>query len=245
VIVDPASAYYTPFAPGAHVSLPRIAGHRDGDATDCPGNAFYAQLPSIRPRVESLAGTPARATVSTLPAVVIAGTQTTVSGRLGTLTGQPLAGAPIELQQLRLTGLSATATTIATVTTAADGSWSLALTPTADTMLRALHRQRPAAVSDWAAVAVAPAVTLTVASAVPLRVTGTVVPSKRRVTVDLYRPGRTSGKPVASHTVGVARGRFAATLRAPRPGDYVLVARTAADPRNAAGASPALPVTVA
>ena len=59
-VVDPASAYYTPFPPGAHVSLPRIAGHRDGDSTDCPGNAFYGRLPSIRPRVGSLAGTPAR-----------------------------------------------------------------------------------------------------------------------------------------------------------------------------------------
>ena len=51
VVVDPADAFYTPFAPGAHVSLPRIAGHRDGDTTDCPGNALYRRLRSIRPRV--------------------------------------------------------------------------------------------------------------------------------------------------------------------------------------------------
>jgi hypothetical protein len=55
VEVDPAAAFYTPFRPGAQVSLPRIAGHRDGDLTDCPGNAFYARLPAIRRRAAALA----------------------------------------------------------------------------------------------------------------------------------------------------------------------------------------------
>ena len=59
VEVDPAAAFYTPFAPGAHVSLPRVAGHRDGDTTDCPGNVLYGQLPGIRPVIERLAGSPA------------------------------------------------------------------------------------------------------------------------------------------------------------------------------------------
>ena len=73
VVVDPGDAFYTPFAPGSHVSLPRIAGHRDGDQTDCPGNAFYARLPSIRPRVDALAGTPARVSLEVADAVAIAG----------------------------------------------------------------------------------------------------------------------------------------------------------------------------
>jgi hypothetical protein len=30
------------------VTFPRIAGHRDGDASECPGNALYAQLPDLR-----------------------------------------------------------------------------------------------------------------------------------------------------------------------------------------------------
>jgi len=37
VEVDPDGAIYTAFAPGAHVSLPRVAGHRDGDTTDVRG----------------------------------------------------------------------------------------------------------------------------------------------------------------------------------------------------------------
>ena len=36
------------YAAGTPVVLNRISGHRDGDATECPGTALYAQLGSIR-----------------------------------------------------------------------------------------------------------------------------------------------------------------------------------------------------
>jgi len=104
VEVDPADAFYTPFRPGAHVSLPRIAGHRDGDLTDCPGNALYARLAMIRRRAAGLAGTPATVTLAPAQPTVIAGTPLYVSGRLMALSGDPLAGAPVEVQQLTATG---------------------------------------------------------------------------------------------------------------------------------------------
>src|SRR5262249_12855258 len=47
VHVDPAGAGFSRFPAGAPVSLPRVAGHRDGDSTDCPGDALYAQLPIL------------------------------------------------------------------------------------------------------------------------------------------------------------------------------------------------------
>ena len=126
VVVDPADAYYTPFAPGAHVSLPRVAGHRDGDLTDCPGNAFYAQLPSIRPHVDRLAGTPLRATINVPAAVAVAGSPIELHGRLHALgSGLGIAGAPIEVQRLR----GGRRLTLATTTTAADGSWSAPVSP--------------------------------------------------------------------------------------------------------------------
>jgi hypothetical protein len=142
VTVDPKDAFYTPFAPGAHVSLPRVAGHRDGDSTSCPGDAFYARLPAIRPQIAALAGTPARLTVKA-PRRHAPGTPLVVSGRLALLNGQPLGGAPIELQRLTSRG----ARTIATTTTSGDGSWSVAVALTRTTRLRALHRPAPAAVS--------------------------------------------------------------------------------------------------
>ena len=93
--------------------------------------------------------------------------------------------------------------------------------------------------------AVAPALTLSVGSTAPLEVAGTVRPAKPSVIVDLYRSGHTGGKPIARHTVRSSHGGFAASFPAPPAGDYVLVARSAADAVNAAGASAPVPVTVA
>src|SRR4051794_9923503 len=44
---------------GTPVTLDRISGHRDGDNTECPGNALYAQLPDLRARVGNYAPAPA------------------------------------------------------------------------------------------------------------------------------------------------------------------------------------------
>ena len=240
VEVAPYDAFYTPFAPGAHVSLPRIAGHRDGDTTDCPGNAFYGRLPSIRPPVAGLAGKPARATISAPATPVNSGTSIAVSGRLTDLSsGAPLTGAPIELQQIA----PESEHTIATATTDAGGNWGVTLTPTANVLVRALHRPAPAAVSDVAAIEVAPALTLTLDSSAPLQVSGTVSPHRASVTVDLYRVSGGRRHLIKSKRAAAGAGTFGASFNAPRPGRYVLVARTTAGARNVAGASP--PVALA
>jgi hypothetical protein len=248
VVVDPASAYYTPFAPGAHVSLPRVAGHRDGDSTDCPGNAFYGQLPSIRPRIASLAGTLARLTMSPPPAVATAGVPLTVSGRLRTVgsnfQASGIAGAPVEVQLLQTTGAGTSAVTIATAITRSDGSWSAQVTLQRDATLRALCRQHPASVSGFLQLTVVPAITLAVGSTAPLRVGGTISPSKRRLVIDVYAPGHIAGKPLASERIAASRGSFTASIPFRRPGEYVLVARSQADATNGAGASPPVPVSI-
>ena len=51
VRVNPAGARYSRFPANARVPLPRIAGHRDADSTDCPGDVLYGELPGIRPGV--------------------------------------------------------------------------------------------------------------------------------------------------------------------------------------------------
>jgi hypothetical protein len=238
VVVDPSGASFTPFAPGAHISLPRVAGHRDGDSTDCPGNAFYAQLPSIRPRVDALAGTPARVSLE-LPGgdAAIAGQPLQVSGRLqpvGSTGG--VVSAPVEVQRLR----GGRRLTLATATTGSDGSWSAAVAPRFSVLLRALHRAAPASVSDWIALEVAPRITLTAAPGSPLRLSGTVFPGKDQVTVELGRAGRG----IRTRRLAVTAGRFAGTIRAPQPGSYTLIARTGADADNAPGASAPVPVTI-
>jgi hypothetical protein len=42
------------YPPGTTVTLPRIVGHRDVQASSCPGNQLYARLGSIRTRVAQL-----------------------------------------------------------------------------------------------------------------------------------------------------------------------------------------------
>jgi N-acetylmuramoyl-L-alanine amidase len=64
VRVNPAGAIYSRFPANALVPLPRIAGHRDADSTDCPGNVLYGQLGGIRGAVHRLAPNPTRATLA-------------------------------------------------------------------------------------------------------------------------------------------------------------------------------------
>ena len=232
VEVNPSDAFYTPFAPGAHVSLPRVAGHRDGDQTDCPGDAFYFELPSIRPRIGRLAAGAATLAMGAVKPVVAAGTAFAVSGRLALLGGGALAGAPIEVQRIAPFGA---ATTIATATTGSDGSWSAALTLRTNALLRALHRPAPAATSDVIVAGIAPLVTLAVESVSPLTVSGTVSPAKPAVTISLYASAGGRLRRISSKRVAVKRGQFAARIRAHGHGRFVLVAQTAADARNAPG----------
>jgi N-acetylmuramoyl-L-alanine amidase len=241
VEVAPYDAFYTPFRPGAHVSLPRVAGHRDGDLTDCPGNAFYARLPSIRPKVAQLVGSPARATITATTTPVSPGTAIPISGRLTDLaSGTPLAGAPIELQQIT----PYAERTIATVTTDAGGSWTFTFTPAADVLLRALHRPAPAAVSDVVAIAVAPVVTLTLQQQAPLVVSGTVSPAVHPVTVVLYKIVHGRRRLVASKRVAAAGGQFHARLKTSGPGRYVAIAETPASARYSAASSAPLALTI-
>ena len=252
VEVNPSDAFYTAFAPGAHISLPRVAGHRQGCTTDCPGDAFFARLPAIRPVVRKLAGRPAAVTLELsgkgvkrasylmlASAEPGAGVPYTVSGRLAILGGAPIAGAPIEVQQLTSAGEH----TVASATTTADGSWSAAFEPVHSVLLRALHRPFPATASPLVALSVPPAVTLSVAAGAPLTVTGTVLPHIGKVTIDAYATRHDRAKLAAHKVVDVKRGLFTSRLKLPR-GRYEVVARTAPDARNAAGSSPPLIVTV-
>lgn len=237
VRVDPSDAFYTPFAPGQLVSLPRVAGHRDGDSTDCPGDVLYGLLPRVRSRVIGLAGMPVRLTLVATPSAVIAGGTVALSGRLTTLAGTPLAGEPIEIQQLGLAG----SPTLLETTTAEDGSWAAALVPTHNLVLGALHRPGPAGVAGAVSLAVSPQLSLQVDAVAPPQISGSVSPSEPAVTIEVYGP---RGRQLRRVRVSAVQGQFAATLSALPPGRYTVRAVTAASPSNAAGRSPDVPLSV-
>lgn len=237
VRVDPNDSFYTPFAPGQHVSLPRVAGHRDGDSTNCPGDALYGLLPRVRSRTAGLAGTPVRLGLNAAPQTAEAGQAITLAGRLATLAGAPLAGAPIEVQRLELGG----AVTVAEAATAQDGTWSTTLTLEHNAVLGALHRPGPAAAAGAVAIAVAPQITLSVDALAPLQVSGSVSPVKKTVAVEVYGA---RGRLLRRTRVAVRQGQFAATVRGLGSGRYTVRAVTGADAGNAAGASPDVPATL-
>jgi hypothetical protein len=126
VKVNPAGAGYSRFPANARVSLPRIAGHRDADSTDCPGDVLYGELGAVRAGVLGLAPAPARVTLALIPALAPAAppppptapaeppagsapapasaappltpAPATLAGTVARLDGTPIAGATIELQ---------------------------------------------------------------------------------------------------------------------------------------------------
>ncbi|MGH2856794.1 MAG: N-acetylmuramoyl-L-alanine amidase [Solirubrobacteraceae bacterium] len=244
VRVNPSDAFYTPFRPGQLVRLPRIAGHRDGDMTDCPGDDLYHRLPSIRARVGALAGPPPRLTLVASAATVPPAAPVTLSGALTDGSGAPVAGAGLQVQTVA--GIGST-TTVATVTTATDGTWTATITPVTSVVVRALSAVAPAvAVSDLVLVGLIPTLTLTLTSASPLRVGGTIVPAKRRVMLSVYRVARGRRHLVATREVSARTGSFSARLslgRRPR-GSYVIVARSPLDALTDASASAPLTVTL-
>ncbi len=123
VKVDPAGAVYSRFPGGSEVSLPRIAGHRDADTTDCPGNVLYGELPSIRAHAHALAGTPVQATIATANGELF--------GTLSLLDGTPLGGLPVTIQSRSVSdrGEVVVETPVAQLTTDAEGQWGLAEAP--------------------------------------------------------------------------------------------------------------------
>ena len=289
VEVNPSDAFYTPFAPGSHVSLPRVAGHRDGCSTGCPGDDLYAHLPAIRPVVGRLAGSAAALSLtlsggrvapasylSLAGSQLVAGRPLKLSGRLSSLAAGaggsttngsapggsapvgstpsgsvPIATAPIQVQKLTTNAGTGAAIekTIAHTTTAADGSWSVPLSPSVNLLVRAVHTAAPASASPLVWVAVAPAITL---SRVPyaagpvgvVSLTGTVAPHKRAVTLVAERDGAGHGARLVKKIVAVVNGRFELFLSLPASGTYRVRAETEADANNVAGSSPPLVVTV-
>jgi hypothetical protein len=120
VRVDPAGAVFSRFPADALVTLPRVAGHRDADTTDCPGNVLYRELPAIRRGIARLAGTPAKATIELASPSLLA-------GQITQLGGNPVPGAAIEVQRRSVSdrGQVVQEQTLASVVTDAEGNWSL------------------------------------------------------------------------------------------------------------------------
>jgi hypothetical protein len=108
---------------GTPVTLERVSGHRDGDATECPGNALYAQLPDLRVRAQGFAGPVqprAQATLAAATPQVLYGDTAQFSGLVRRADGTAAAAEPVAVQKRGRTKW----VTVARAVTDAQGLWS-------------------------------------------------------------------------------------------------------------------------
>jgi hypothetical protein len=267
VEVDPPDAFYTRFRPGQHVSLPRVAGHRDGCTTDCPGEDMYVQgMPPLRRSVAHLVGRqfaltfvigPARGRAYALDPYPIArgtkikratyldletvtataGRQLSVHGFLRTFAGSPLKSARIAIQDLSSTRREDSEKTLTTAVTRADGLWVALLKPRSNLLLRALHADAPAAASSLIALGVKPELSLGLTPIAGGVRVSGTVTPAKDQILIELKSAGGAQRVVQRTTVEADGGNFAATMR-PAPGRYWVTARTEADVANVAGESP-------
>ncbi len=233
---------------GERVTMHRIAGHRDGDSTDCPGNKLYKQLPALRTLAESYAGeapsTPAgKAKLSLVSDRTVAayGTAAAVHGTLTDAAGKPVSGKRIAVEKQ---GASKRWARLTVVRSGSDGSWSAAVTWKATGRLRARatvagHSVVSPLVTITAATSLVPGrLPSTVLSNAPVVVTGTVLPATA-VKIVLEKQ-LASGRWAAAGTRTVtptSRGAFRSTFRFAGPARYRISLA-------AAGATRTAPATV-
>jgi hypothetical protein len=218
------------YVAGTPVSFQRISGHRDGDSTECPGNAAYAQLPELRRRAAALAGTiAARGQISLNSAAskVPYGNDAVFTGAV--IRPDSTAGAG-DLVALQKRGAKGGWVTVASTAALADGSFLMRLPWRRGGEVRASAAGLTSRVER---VGVTPALStrrapkrLKAGAAVAL--SGRVRPATR-VSVVLEREG-SDGKfhLVRSLPARVSGTTWRTSVRLRRPGLYRMTARTAA-----------------
>jgi hypothetical protein len=217
---------------GTPVTLDRICGHRDGDATSCPGDALHAQLPELRRRTAAIAPPPSdaiRATVTPLPATVAYGAELAVAGTVTRGDGTPVAGQVVEVQKRGTTRW----VTLARATTAADGTWSAEVTWKKAGKVRARVAVPGAAVVGTTPVTVGCTAALRAAvrtrhirSGGTVTVSGTVRPLATVSVIVERRVRRGRYRRVGVVTVRPRRSRFSTRIALRRPGLYRLTPTT-------------------
>jgi N-acetylmuramoyl-L-alanine amidase-like protein len=238
---------------GASVRFERISGHRDGDATACPGDGLYSQLPRLRglvsPDPRATASLVLRATRRHIPY----GRKARLAGALRGSDGSPLAGRSVKIQAL---GGARGPLTLATLATDSGGSFAKNVRLAFNRALQASFGGDPAvraAQSSALAVGVRPRVTAviervsgsTVRPGQLIAVRGTVRPRKRSALLLVDR--RVSGasfRRVARQVVRVRLGRARAFFRPRRTGEYRLRLGVPPDGRNLGARSSPLTVQV-
>src|SRR3954452_24275907 len=233
---------------GTPVTLDRISGHRDGDNTDCPGDALYAQLPDLRTRVgnygpSSVSQARTKLDVALTPGAVVYPQQASVKGALRQIDGTAVAGAPLDVQALGDSGWRTTWH----ATTGDDGGFRVDIGARLSHQIRvrfAGDAARLASVSKSVLLKVVPELKLQRSAArrpvgQTVTLSGTVQPNKTRLQLIVERRVGQK-KSVGTLSLRASQGRFRRTYRFHSSGLFRFYVRFAGDKANAATASTAV-----
>src|SRR5687768_964698 len=223
VTVTSAGGASNRYPSGTPVTFERISGHRDGDATSCPGEVLYGQLADLRTRAARYAAP--QATLTMYTSKTVRGVKASeVGGELRFGDGSSPAGVPIDIE-IQAGGAAWTYYTGAVAN--ADGSWITSVALPYSANLRAVFPgdSRPRMESKAIAVKVVPSLKIALGSSRPrrrraLRVTGTMSPATPRVTVTFERRAGRRWVRVQRKRIAVTDGAFATIVRPPVAGRY-------------------------
>ncbi len=210
------------YAAGRKVTLQRISGHRDGDATSCPGEALYAQLDDIRARASRQATAVAALTIATGDTKLrYPDGNVDVTGTLRLVDGTSPAGQPVSFEYQKRPGAPWAA--VAGATTDAAGAFAAPVPVPGSGRVRAVAaglRSSPVSFT------VIPRLTLSLsprrlrfgrrtritASVEPATITRATLIVERRVGSRYYR--------VSRRKVTFVDGQLSTTFRPPRTGRF-------------------------
>jgi len=226
VTVTSAGGASNRYGSGTPVTFERISGHRDGNATSCPGDVLYGQLADLRLRAARYAAPVAALTMHTSK-TVRGVTPSAVAGLLRFGDGSSPAGLAVDVE-LQAAGSAWTRVTGAHV--GADGRWSAGVTLQHSASLRAVFAgdgTRPRMESGPVAVRVVPSLQITIASGRvrrrrALAFAGTMSPAAPRVTVLFERRAGRRWVRVQRKRIAVRDGAFSSLVRPPVAGRYRL-----------------------
>ena len=118
---------------GTPVVFERVSGHRDADATSCPGEALYAQLPDLRARAARYALPASAVTVRAASQKGVA--PTAISGGVRFGDGSSPGGVTVGIEY---TAAGSAWTPITSTTSGPDGSWATSAVLPASGQVRAV-----------------------------------------------------------------------------------------------------------
>ncbi len=214
------------FGAGTSVQVPRVAGHRDTNATSCPGDALYAQLPELRARVGDVsAGSRTQLTARLTPRTATYKGPVKVAGRLTKFDGSPVTGTRVGVQARTSRG---TYRTVAKVSLDADGNYEAVVRPRGPRFVRVRFgggAGLAGSLSSRTTLKVKAAVNLSrlpesVVTGENVSVRGSVAPRKRRVFAVLQARRGLGFKTTSTRALTPdRRGRFTLRFRPGRAGE--------------------------